>query len=92
MEQATEAFVDSLTDQRAVEVLDLILKRRGKSAPSDEDVFVTGDARIRIEDYDKLDTNKDGYVSRYHIYYTSESMSNPRPYQQPCLHVHYMIQ
>jgi len=63
--QATEAFVDSLSQKASVELLDLILKKRGESSSdTEDDIFVTGGAKIRLEDYQKLDANGDGLISR----------------------------
>jgi hypothetical protein len=57
-------FVDSLSDKAKAELLDLILKSRGESGP-EVDIFETGEARIRVEDYERLDTNRDGLISKY---------------------------
>ena len=64
--KATETFVESLTDKASAELLDLILKRRGQSGGDQgvDDVFETGEAKIRLEDYERLDTNRDGFISR----------------------------
>ena len=63
--QATETFVESLTDKASAELLDLILKKRGETAGDDlSDVFETGEAKIRLQDYERLDTNRDGFISR----------------------------
>jgi hypothetical protein len=56
-------FVDSLSDKAKAELLDLILKSRGESGP-EVDIFETGEARIRVEDYERLDTNRDGLISK----------------------------
>ena len=67
MMQATETFVDSLTDRASAELLDRILKKRGEMGGDQgvDDVFETGEAKIRLEDYERLDTNRDGFISRF---------------------------
>ena len=57
--------MDTLSDEGALVVLDLILKKRQHLATDDDDVFMSGDAKIRLEDYEKLDANKDGFISRF---------------------------
>lgn len=64
---ATEAFVDELSDHAAAHLLDLILKKRAEldsGAEGDINIFETGETRIRLEDYEKLDANGDGLISR----------------------------
>jgi hypothetical protein len=56
--------VEELSDKAAANLLDLILKKRGSSSEGDENIFETGDTRIRLEDYEKLDANGDGLISR----------------------------
>ena len=68
LKQATEAFVDELSDHAAAHLLDLILKKRAEldsGAEGDINIFETGETRIRLEDYEKLDANGDGLISRY---------------------------
>mmetsp|Transcript_68531 Transcript_68531/g.100312 ORF Transcript_68531/g.100312 Transcript_68531/m.100312 type:complete len:294 (-) Transcript_68531:1212-2093(-) len=82
---ATEAFVDSLSQKASVELLDLILKKRGESSSdTEDDVFVTGGAKIRLEDYEKLDANGDGLISREELetYLNSQKAPVSAPTQE----------
>jgi hypothetical protein len=63
-EQATQAFVEELSEKAAAHLLDLILKKRASSSEGDDSIFETGETRIRLEDYEKLDANGDGLISR----------------------------
>jgi hypothetical protein len=56
--------VEELSEKAAAHLLDLILKKRASSSEGDDSIFETGETRIRLEDYEKLDANGDGLISR----------------------------
>lgn len=76
--KAPEAFVERLSEKAQAELLDLILKKRGEEPLHGyDDIFETGEAKIRIEDYEKLDTNNDGLISREELEAYIQSQQAP---------------